>query len=60
MIDLELRARIADLYAAYAECICDGDLAQWPEFFREDYIDSRVRYETLDRHLGFNFSGWGT
>ena len=31
----ELKARVDDLYARYAETICDGDIAAWPGFFTE-------------------------
>jgi 3-phenylpropionate/cinnamic acid dioxygenase small subunit len=51
MIDLELRARIADLYASYAECICDGDLAQWPEFFQDDCLYRIVPRTNHERGL---------
>lgn len=30
------KARVDDLYARYAETICDGDLEAWPDFFIED------------------------
>ncbi|HEU0215778.1 MAG TPA: aromatic-ring-hydroxylating dioxygenase subunit beta [Stellaceae bacterium] len=32
---LELRARIADLYAAYDDALGEGDYERWPEFFTE-------------------------
>ena len=31
----DLKARVDDLYARYAEAICDGDIAAWPGFFTE-------------------------
>ena len=32
---LELRARLADLYAAYDDALGEGDYERWPEFFTE-------------------------
>lgn len=33
-----LKAGIDDLYARYAETICDGDIEAWPEFFTDDCL----------------------
>ena len=32
----DLKAPVDDLYARYAESICDGDIDAWPDFFVED------------------------
>lgn len=31
----DLKARVDDLYARYAETICDGRIKEWPEFFTD-------------------------
>ncbi len=41
---LLLRLEIDDLYSAYADCLDDGDLERWPEFFTDD-----CRYEIIPR-----------
>lgn len=51
MNDLELRAEVSDLYASYAECICDGEIEKWPEFFREDCQYRIVSRMSHDRGL---------
>jgi salicylate 5-hydroxylase small subunit len=46
---LELRARLADLYAAYDDALGEGDYERWPEFFTEACvykITSRENYES--------------
>ncbi len=48
-----LRQGIDDLYAAYADCIDDDRLEQWPDFFAEDcryLITSRDSHEAGLRH----------
>lgn len=32
---IALKARVDDLYARYADTICDGKIAAWPDFFTE-------------------------
>jgi 3-phenylpropionate/cinnamic acid dioxygenase small subunit len=44
MDDAALRQGIDDLYAAYADCIDDDRLEQWPDFFVDD-----CRYLITDR-----------
>jgi anthranilate 1,2-dioxygenase small subunit len=44
MIDQETRLGIAELIAAYADCIDDDRLEEWPDFFTED-----CRYLVTDR-----------
>ena len=34
----DIKARVDDLYARYAEAICDGDIEAWPEFFTDDCL----------------------
>ena len=34
----QLKARVDDLYARYAETICDGSIDAWPEFFTDDCL----------------------
>ncbi len=45
---LALRARLADLYCAYADALDDGELERWPDFFTEDCVYKvipRVNFE---------------
>ena len=44
MIDLEVKLGIGELYAAYADCIDDDRLEEWPDFFVDD-----CRYLITDR-----------
>jgi anthranilate 1,2-dioxygenase small subunit len=44
MDDIALRLGIGDLCAAYADCIDDDRLEEWPDFFAED-----CRYLVTDR-----------
>jgi anthranilate 1,2-dioxygenase small subunit len=44
MDDIALRLGISDLCAAYADCIDDDRLEEWPDFFAED-----CRYLVTDR-----------
>ncbi len=37
-VSLELRARIADLYHAYAEALDDLEFERWPDFFLDDCL----------------------
>jgi 3-phenylpropionate/cinnamic acid dioxygenase small subunit len=41
---LELRAQLADLYAAYDDALGEGDYERWPEFFTE-----ACRYQIIPR-----------
>jgi salicylate 5-hydroxylase small subunit len=43
--------QIADFYAAYAACIDDGRLQEWPDFFSEDAWYRVVSRENHDRDL---------
>ena len=53
MDDTALRLAIGDLYAAYADCIDDDRLDEWPDFFVDDcryLITSRDSHEKGLRH----------
>jgi 3-phenylpropionate/cinnamic acid dioxygenase small subunit len=49
--DAELKAKVEDVYAAYAECICDGRITEWPDFFVEECIYSVIQRINHDRKL---------
>ena len=36
VVNNDLKARVDDLYARYAEAICDGDIEAWPDFFADE------------------------
>ena len=42
---------IQDLYARYAECICDDELERWPDFFTEDCLYKLTSRVNADRGL---------
>ncbi len=46
-----LKERIDDLYARYAETICDGRLMEWPEFFTEECLYKVTQRTNFDRGL---------
>lgn len=48
---LELRARLADLYAAYDDALGDGDYERWPEFFTEACIYKIIPRENYEAGL---------
>ena len=53
MDDLALRSAIGDLNAAYADCIDDDRLEEWPDFFVENcryLITDRASHEAGLRH----------
>jgi anthranilate 1,2-dioxygenase small subunit len=53
MDETAVRRGIEELIAAYAECIDDDQLEEWPDFFLEDcryLITSRQSYEAGYRH----------
>ena len=44
-----LKSRIDDLYAHYADTICDGNLEAWPDFFVDDclyHVKPRSNHES--------------
>jgi 3-phenylpropionate/cinnamic acid dioxygenase small subunit len=45
---LELRARLADLYAAYENTLNDGELERWPDYFTEACIYRILPKENQD------------
>ncbi len=50
-LSLELRARIADLYHAYAEALDDRAFERWPEFFRDDCLYKVTARQNHERGL---------
>lgn len=46
-----LRARLADLYAAYDDALGDGDYERWPEFFTEACVYKIIPRENYDAGL---------
>lgn len=46
-----LRADIYDFNSAYAACIDDGDIMQWPDFFTEDAVYKVIPRENYDQGL---------
>jgi salicylate 5-hydroxylase small subunit len=48
---LELRARLADLYAAYDDALGEGDYESWPDFFTEACIYKIIPRENYDAGL---------
>ena len=48
---LELRARLADLYAAYDDALGEGDYECWPEFFTEACVYKITSRENYDSGL---------
>jgi salicylate 5-hydroxylase small subunit len=55
-VSTELRQRIADLYAAYADCIDAERFDDWPEFFTDDAWYRIVARENFDRNLPLSIS----
>ncbi len=46
-----LRFEIEDLYAAYAECLDDGELERWPDFFTDECLYKIIPRENYERGL---------
>lgn len=46
-----LRSEIEDFNTAYADCLDDGDINQWPSFFTEDCIYKIIARENWDQGL---------
>ena len=46
-----LRYEIEDFNTAYADCLDDGDINQWPAFFTEDCVYKIVARENWDQGL---------
>jgi salicylate 5-hydroxylase small subunit len=45
---LELRARLADLYAAYDDALAQSDYERWPEFFTDTCLYKVIPRESYD------------
>lgn len=50
-MDLTERLEIEDLYAAYVECLDDGELERWPEFFTDDCLYKIIPRDNFERGL---------
>jgi 3-phenylpropionate/cinnamic acid dioxygenase small subunit len=48
---LRLHYELTELYAAYADCLDDGDLERWPEFFTEDCLYQVIPRDNFERGL---------
>ena len=48
---IEMRARLADLYAAYDDALGEGDYERWPEFFTEACVYKIIPRENYDAGL---------
>jgi anthranilate 1,2-dioxygenase small subunit len=46
-----LRLEVEDLYHDYVECLDDGDLERWPDFFTEECLYQVIPRENYDRGL---------
>jgi salicylate 5-hydroxylase small subunit len=51
----ELRARLADLYAAYDDALGEGDYERWPGFFTEACVYKIIPRENYDAGLPLGF-----
>lgn len=47
----DLRFEIEEMYYDYIECLDDGELERWPEFFTEKCIYKIIPRENFDRNL---------
>jgi 3-phenylpropionate/cinnamic acid dioxygenase small subunit len=47
----DLRFEIENLYAAYVECLDDGALERWPEFFTEECLYKIIPRDNFERGL---------
>jgi anthranilate 1,2-dioxygenase small subunit len=48
---IELRARLADLYCAYADVLDEGALERWPDFFTEECLYKVIPRENFEQEL---------
>jgi 3-phenylpropionate/cinnamic acid dioxygenase small subunit len=48
---IELRARLADLYCAYADILDEGALERWPDFFIEECLYKVIPRENFEQGL---------
>lgn len=47
----DLKVTIDDLYAAYAEAICDDELERWPDFFTQECLYRVIQRSNQERGL---------
>lgn len=47
----DLRFEVEDLYAEYVECLDDGELERWPEFFTDECLYKIIPRENFERGL---------
>ena len=47
----DLRCEVEDLYSAYVECLDDGMLEQWPDFFTAACLYKIIPRENFERNL---------
>lgn len=50
-LEVVSKSQVEDLYLRYAECICDGALEQWPEFFSDQCLYKVISRANYDRGL---------
>ena len=50
-VAIELRARLADLYAAYDDALGEGDYERWPDIFTEACVYKIIPRENYDAGL---------
>lgn len=48
---VELRARLVDLYCAYADVLDEGELERWPDFFTEACLYKVIPRENFEHGL---------
>jgi 3-phenylpropionate/cinnamic acid dioxygenase small subunit len=46
-----VREEVEELYAAYVECLDDGELERWPELFTDDCLYKIIPRENYERGL---------
>lgn len=47
----DLRFEVDELYAEYVECLDDGELERWPEFFTDECVYKIIPRENFERGL---------
>jgi len=47
----DLRFEVEELYYAYVECLDEGELEQWPEFFTADCVYKIIPRDNFERGL---------
>jgi len=51
MDSMDLRFEVEELYYAYVECLDEGKLEQWPEFFTADCVYKIIPRDNFERGL---------